>query len=61
MTSFILRSIQDRPPSYPTPTNLDQDCTFCTIIQSNTGTGKGSGAWVVYEDEDVLAFLGERQ
>ncbi|KAJ9111382.1 hypothetical protein QFC19_001150 [Naganishia cerealis] len=48
MTSFILRSVQDRPPSYPPK---DNTCTFCRIIS------RPSEAYVVYEDENCMAFL----
>ncbi|KAG7529595.1 hypothetical protein FFLO_05526 [Filobasidium floriforme] len=48
MTSFVLRSVQDRPSSYPA---RDDNCTFCRIVAEK------SGAHVVYEDEDCMAFL----
>ena len=66
MTSFILQSVQDRPTSYPenpsySSDNIQEDgslrpgvCPFCDII---IGSGP---AWKVYEDSDVVAFLGER-
>ena len=50
MTSFVLRSVQDRPSSFPA---RDDNCTFCRIVAEK------SGAYVVYEDEDCMAFLGE--
>lgn len=50
MTSFILRSVQDRPSSYPP---IDRNCTFCRIIADK------SEAFVVYEDDKCMAFLGE--
>ncbi|GHJ84685.1 hypothetical protein NliqN6_1087 [Naganishia liquefaciens] len=48
MTSFILRSVQDRPSSYPP---IDKSCTFCRIIADK------SEAFVVYEDDQCMAFL----
>ncbi|KAJ9114539.1 hypothetical protein QFC20_001413 [Naganishia adeliensis] len=48
MTSFILRSVQDRPTSYPP---IDKQCTFCRIISHR------SEAHVVYEDDLCMAFL----
>lgn len=50
MTSFILKSVQDRPTSYPP---IDKQCTFCRIISHR------SEAHVVYEDDLCMAFLGE--
>lgn len=50
MTSFVLASVANRPTSYPP---LDDTCTFCRIIE-----GKDE-AHIVYEDDDVIAFLGE--
>lgn len=50
MTSYILRSVQERnDPYHP----MDENCTFCRIV-----AGK-SEAFVVYEDEHCLGFLGE--
>lgn len=32
---------------------MDEHCTFCRIVANK------SGAYVVYEDDDCMAFLGE--
>jgi hypothetical protein len=53
MTSFIIQSHADRPPS--SWSKQMEDCTFCSILR------KELPAWVVYENEFVIAILGTSQ
>lgn len=49
MTSFMISAFEDR--SIP-QTWFDEDCVFCKIVAKKTN------AFVVWENEDVIAFLG---
>lgn len=53
MTSFIVASQIDRPIHPDWSETADSRCIFCRIV------AKQSKAYVVYEDEEVIAFLGE--